>query len=188
MPPEIVEVVREPVTVEVIQGAPPTVEVIQGGTPGPQGAPGPPGADGAPGPPGPQGEPGQSSNLFEYMFDASTTEPPTGSEVRFNAGKTKVWLTAVTSLGKNVENLLLIAPVGSRLAVQDKDDAARIVRFDTTGAPIDKGSYVEFPVALVSESATPLAEQRVLVAVAFAGPPGPPGPGGGMGGYDAGGI
>ena len=161
------------------------------GDPGPQGeigvtgAAGAAGATGAQGPAGiegPQGDPGapgQSANLFDYMFATATAEPPTGTTVRFNnasaAAVTKIWATDSTYDGVNIRNLLNAITPGTRVVLQDRNDATKIQRFDVTGPVVQKTGYTEIPVVFFS-GGTALAAQRTMMAIFLAGPVSSPGP------------
>ena len=61
--------------------------------------------------------------------------------------------------------------VGSLIIVQDKDNHLQFAEFLTTGDPIDKGTYVELPVAWASNG-TALAVQAVLTRVTAPAPGG----------------
>jgi hypothetical protein len=162
------------------------------GPQGAQGVQGPQGDPGPIGPEGPQGPAGAGAVTYAYMFESTPSEPPTGSEIRFDNATvtlvTRVWIRNVTADGNDVHNALLSLPnAGSMLYVQDEDDSTRYVRFDVTGDPVDKTSYVEVPVHYVSSQGT-LPEQRVQVVFAvagIAGPVGPPGPQGPTGAQGA---
>ena len=174
--------VLKTIVVEIATDEPLQVIDVEVAEVGQQGPPGPAG------PAGPQGEPGQSYTTFEYMFDSATIEPPTSSEVRFNNSRhdlaTKVWLHNMSSLGKDNANAFTLVDVGSRLFIQDKDDATRWVSFDSTGPGVAKTGYFEFPVVWRDWGTNPLVQQRVLVNIAtkgLPGPPGPPGPAGAQG-------
>jgi hypothetical protein len=135
-----------------------------------------------------------------YAFSSAITEPPTGSQIRFNAAYpysavTKVWIRDLTLDGLDMRTLLLLQPSGATLYVQDKDDHTRFARFTTTGAAIGKTDYVEFPVAWVNDSGSALPQQQMQVVFVGgtggggggtgpagpAGPAGPTGPAGSMG-------
>jgi hypothetical protein len=141
-----------------------------GGATGPQGPPGPSG------PAGPPGDPGQSFTTFEYMFDTGTTEPATSANIRFDSATytavTKVWVNEIDSVGRNNANAFTLVDAGTRLFIQDKDDATKWVSFDVTAPGIDKGVYWEFPVTWHASGPSPLAAQRVLLNIAVMGTPG----------------
>lgn len=109
-----------------------------------------------------------------FSFSATTTAPPTGSQIRFNAATyadvTKVWMRTLTVEGFDQYYMLTRLLPGGTLVVQDKGDHLLAVKFSILAAPLDKGTYVELSVALV-ESAGLLAAQQVLVV--FLAPVGP---------------
>lgn len=116
--------------------------------------------------------------VFPYGFGTATSEPPSAQTIRFDAshpytGVTKLWATFADAVSEDLYwGWMRIAPE-SRILVQDKDEHTRYAEFETTGDPIDKGSYVELPVAYVG-SGFALAAQAALIRVA---PPSGPGPG-----------
>jgi uncharacterized phiE125 gp8 family phage protein len=124
---------------------------------------------------------------YFFTFSTATVEPPTSSQLRFNAdianGTSKLWVRNLTNDGVDVRRVLLALPVGTMLDVQDKNDSTQIVQFEQTGAPIDKVSYVELPVTWVHDAA-PLSNNQPVMLLCIVpdavvpGPPGPPGPAG----------
>jgi hypothetical protein len=124
-------------------------------------------------------------NAIEYQFNNSTNEPPASGEIRFNqatqASTTLLWASQTTSSGINIKQFLSAATTGSILILQDKNDNTNYIKFNVTGAPVDKTTYWEFPVS-VTASGGNLPNARILAAVTAAGgtgsagPPGPAGP------------
>lgn len=168
---------------------PPGPQGVEGpiGPMGPQGLQGPQGPEGEQGIEGAQGPPGAGRTLFEYMFESSPVEPPTGSEIRFDNADytlvTKVWARDLSADGINARNGWLTAEPGSGVYVQDKDDYTRYARYEITAATVGKTGYVELPVVYVAHENT-IPEQRVVVSLttpAVTGPQGPPGPQGATG-------
>jgi Collagen triple helix repeat (20 copies) len=131
------------------------------------------------------------SGFLAYKFSTATTQPPTNSQIRFDTGYpytavTKVWVHNSGSDGSDMHSALMLQPSGSTLYVQDDTDHTKYARFTTTGAAVDKGAYVEFPVTWMADGGTPITGAGVTSAqIGFinssgggAGPPGPPGPAG----------
>jgi len=154
------------------------------GATGPAGPTGPQGATGATGPTGPQGpqgETGGSTSVLEYMFSATPTEPPTGSQVRLNNANqtvaTLIWVRDTTAPGGDATNFLNLIDTGMKIFIQDKDDSTKWQLYVTTGPSVAKSGYHQVPVTWNS-GGTPLAEQRVLFSVIYQGKTGPPGPAG----------
>ena len=151
------------------------------GPQGPQGIQGPVGPVGPEGPEGEQGAPGGSTSVFEYMFSAATSEPPTGSEVRLNNANqdlaTKAWIRDTTATGTDASNVFTLTKNGQELYIQDKDNAANYKHYKITGSAVDKGTYTEFPISFLDGTGT-LPEQRVALALIHTGPAGPQGPAG----------
>jgi hypothetical protein len=146
------------------------------GPPGPQGAQGAPGATG---PAGPQGEPGGSTSVLDYSFNTQTSAPPGNGQCRINTASqpaaTLAWLDYDTAPGADASAALRQIKAGMALYIQDKDDASKVQVWDVVVDALDKGSYVEVPVAWRS-GGSPLTAQRVYVGVIHRGAQGPPGP------------
>lgn len=109
------------------------------------------------------------SAFFEFMFSATTTAPPTGSEIRFNnatyASVTKVWVRYLTADGVDVKNRLLFQAVsGTQFYVQDKDNSANWVLFDLTADATDQTTYAELTVTYNSGAGT-IPAQRVIAGI-----------------------
>jgi hypothetical protein len=125
------------------------------------------GTAGPPGPPGPAGAPGLTLLRLEYQYNVGP-EPPTGNQVRVEGTDqttaTKLWAMNLDNSGEDVHVLLLRIPAGSKLYMQDFDDHTAYVEYETTAAPLDKGSYVEFPVAYRAGGGVP-AQKVALFAV-----------------------
>src|SRR5262245_42528219 len=124
-----------------------------------------------------------SSNYYLFTYNSTTTEPPTGSQLRLNAGfnystVTKIWVRTLTSDGFDVYYSLVTIPSTEIIYIQDKNDHTRVVKFVMAGAPIDKTTYVELPVAFQSTSGVTLANGQdvVLARVASTTSPEPPQP------------
>jgi BppU N-terminal domain len=103
---------------------------------------------------------------FEYNYNAGG-EPPGNSQVRIDGTDfpltTKLWAHKSPVDGSDVHTLLMAIRSGALLYVQDYDNHLNFVRYHTTGAAIDKGNYVEYPV--VHESGAGVPTQRVLLIV-----------------------
>jgi hypothetical protein len=133
---------------------------------------------GLPGAQGPKGPPGGSANIFSYQFSTNTSEPPTGSQIRMNADPTTatlIWIRDLTNDGVDASVGLALIEAGTRIYIQDKDDASKYQRYDATGWSVDKSGYYEIPVAYV-DGGNPLTAQAVEVATIREGEPGPQGP------------
>lgn len=99
-----------------------------------------------------------SAVLWSYIFSTALVEPPAASRMLFDAGHpytaaTKAWLSQLRADGVNVKATLLQIPTGAVFHVQDHQYADRWVECLTAGAVIDKGAYVEIPIAWDSNGA-----------------------------------
>ena len=163
---------------------------------GPQGLEGPMGPQGLPGPPGPEGLQGEkgdtgeagppgpfgASAVFPYRYSSALTEPPTISQVRFDAlapyvDVLTVWFHISTRDNEDIYWGLMGAQLGTEVLIQNDVDHTHYVQFRTTTDPVDKGTYIEFGVLLMQEGA-PL-EHNETVLVRFGSPPATGGGGGG---------
>lgn len=136
---------------------------------------------------GEQGEPGLSYTTFEYMWESVTFPPPGSGYMRFNNTMhdltTAIYVHDISDLGKDNSNAFTLVDTGTRVFVQDKDEADKWVSFDATGPGVDGGGYWTFPVAFRDWGPVPLGNKK-LALLNFAtkgqpgepGPPGPPGP------------
>ena len=111
--------------------------------------------------------PARNSGVFGYTFSTQTTEPPANQTIRLNAGHpytavTKAWVSFQNSNSEDLYFGWLAVATGSVLLVQDKDNHAQYAEFTTTGPPVEKGTYVELPVAW-RRNGTALANQACLV-------------------------
>jgi len=109
----------------------------------------------------------KNSSQFGYGFSTQTTEPPARETARLNGGHpytavTKAWIDFQNANSEDLYWTWMRVPIGSVLLVQDKDTHTQYAEFTTTGAPIDKGTYVEFPVSWRANG-TALATQACLV-------------------------
>jgi hypothetical protein len=112
-----------------------------------------------------------TGNAIEFQFNNTITEPPSTGQIRFNqatqASTTKLWASHTTSSGVNIKQFLAAATTGAKLVLQDKIDNTNYIKFDVTGAPVDKTTYWEFAVA-VTASGGNLPNAAILAAVTAA--------------------
>jgi hypothetical protein len=123
-----------------------------------------------------------SGPVVEYDFSTATTAPPATREIRFNTAHpytavTTIWLRVLTANGTDLRAGLAAQPAGVTLYVQQKDDATRYGKFQTTAEGVDQGDYFAFAVTWIANGAAIVNNQAV--AVQFAG--GGSGGGGGTG-------
>lgn len=121
---------------------------------------------------------------FLYDFSSSVTEPPTSSQIRFDSADpatvTRLWIRSLTTDGIDAHRLLLAQPVSQAIYVQDKNDHTLASAFTLAAAPVDKSTYVEWPVAFLSTTGAPLLNNQAVLLLALepAGvSPTPPTPG-----------
>jgi hypothetical protein len=106
--------------------------------------------------------------MFSFDFSAATTEPPGLNQVRLNSATysavTKIWIRLVTTDGRDVFYGLVGTDVGTIVRIQDQNDHTIMASFTVTAAPIDKTTYVEWPVTWLATSGAALnGGQAVLV-------------------------
>jgi Phage gp6-like head-tail connector protein len=119
------------------------------------------------------------------VFSTATTEPPTGSQIRLNAGPpydtvSTIWLRYVTADGVDSFYPLMNVAATSELFLQDKNDHTRYAAFRVTTAPVDKGGYIEYGVLPLANSGVTFAGAQDVMLPVFvpskAAPPPEPAP------------
>jgi hypothetical protein len=150
--------------------------------PGPQGPQGIQGNSGPTGPTGPQGVAGTDGidgSLYgavqNYMFNATTTPPPSAGGIRFNNATqnlaTAIYLNYVTNdvNAINLKNYFLQrVKVGDTFYIQDKDAPTKWQLYKLSAAFTDNSTYVTLPVTWLS-GASALTAARVIISRETAG-------------------
>jgi hypothetical protein len=112
------------------------------------------------------------SGVFPFMYSATTTEPPTGSQLRGNnatfTSSTKLWIMETTVDGLNVAVGLGRIKAGFQVYVQDYADASKYAIFNVTADSVDKGVYWEITVALATSGGTISAGKIALQSLSTA--------------------
>ena len=114
------------------------------------GATGPQGDIGLTGATGPTGDTGLAAMCFSYEFDPSTDTnvDPGAGLIRFNNANpslaTEVSISKTNSLGVDVGNFFLVATPGSRVYIQQKDNAAKFMLVTLGSFGSNQGSYYKF--------------------------------------------
>lgn len=108
--------------------------------------------------------------IFPYDFSDATTEPPTSSQVRINAAPpytavTKVWVRLLSNDGRDLYYGLMGTDLGTIVRLQDKNDHTIQATFRTTGDPVDKTTYVEWPVVWVATSGAALFNNQAILVI-----------------------
>lgn len=97
-------------------------------------------------------------NIFPFQYSTTTTEPPTGAQIRGNnatfTSSTKLWIMETTTDGLDVTVGLGRIKAGFQVYVQDYSSSARYALFSVISDAIDKGAYWEVGVALVASAGT----------------------------------
>ena len=170
--------------VTILQVGSPQITIAQPGTgqleisssPGPQGPAGPTGATGAVGATGPQGLPGDMGSAgwsFAYNFTNVPGVPTSQGKVAGNAlpapFTTLIYLayepTGPYSGVTSIAPLLRNARTGTRIILQDRQDETKYAVWIMTANAIDipASRYVSLPVSFVSQSATGIDGQAVMM-------------------------
>jgi Chaperone of endosialidase len=110
----------------------------------------------------------KNSGVYGYTFSSTLTEPPPDQSVRFNAAHpytavTKLWVDYHNSNSEDLYYGWIRVDVGSTVLVQDKDNHTQYAEFTTTGAPVDRGAYVELAVTWKSNGTALTNNQDCLV-------------------------
>lgn len=126
---------------------------------GADGANGVDGANGADGATGPQGDPGLSSSLFEYRLDRNVyvVAGLTNGDIRFNNADltlvTNIFISHLDHFNNDVETFTALAPIGSRILIQQKNLSSVYAQYTITGTPTHVvDSYVAYPVVFSTSS------------------------------------
>ena len=111
-----------------------------------------------------------------HSYNDTPTEPPGDAEVRFNADRTKLWISNITPLpeDRNIAPLLGIYGPGMFFM---QDSYHGWVRYRITGKGIPKGGergYYEFPITSDANGGVPVSGPDVFFALEGAGGPGDP--------------
>jgi len=130
----------------------PTIAGLEGatGATGSAGATGPAGTEGATGATGPTGDTGLAAMCFSYEFspDTDTNVDPGAGIIRFNNANpslaTEVTISKTNSIGVDVGNFFLVATPGSRVYIQQKDNAAKFMLVTLGSFGSNQGSYYRF--------------------------------------------
>ena len=85
---------------------------------------------------------------YEYSSNTNTSLDPGAGNIRFNnanpALATEVSISQTNSLGVDVGNFFLVATPGSRVYIQQKDNAAKFLLVTLNSFGTDQGAYYRF--------------------------------------------
>lgn len=113
-------------------------------------------------------------SFLTLSYNNTAAEPPTGNQIRFDSGNfmlaKKAWICNTTVDGVDQYYAVRHVPYGGTLLLQNKTDHLGAVLFHILAPPVDKGSYVEVPVAF-SQGIAALNSQQVIIAVFNPGAP-----------------
>jgi hypothetical protein len=116
---------------------------------------------------------------FEYQLSSSTSEPPTGSQVRLNGSQsaaTLMWVRNEASNGLDASQVLRHLGDGDLIVLQDWDDSTLNQHYFATGPATQKIDYVEVPIAHKTGSgvAGDVPSGKIMLTIVHANPPGLP--------------
>ena len=121
---------------------------------------------------------GGAGTVQSFTFNSTTTEPPTGNQVRFNhatqASATKIWISQTTFDGLDVTVGLSRISTGWAIYLQDFDDSTAWITFNVTANGTDKGSYWEFNVTYRAGPGVPTQKiaLQTITPASYGMPPG----------------
>jgi len=111
------------------------------------------------------------STYAAFSFNAGTTEPPVGNQIRLNnasqTAATRLWMSHTTFDGLDVSVGLSRIQPGDMVYIQDFDDGSKWVRY-TVSATTNDGAYHDFTVAYESGPGT-VPFQKVAMRIVFPG-------------------
>ena len=91
------------------------------------------------------------SNTLTYSYNTTTTEPPTGNQLRLNSttfsAATRMWMSAITVDGLDASIGLARILAGTQVYFQDRDNSANWVKYNVTADSVDDGTYFDIAVA-----------------------------------------
>ena len=86
-----------------------------------------------------------------FTFNATTTEPITGNQLRLNnatqTAATKLWVSKTSTDGLDVTVALAKIKTGHQIYLQDRDDSTKWIKYTVTADGVDDGIYYDFSVA-----------------------------------------
>lgn len=89
-----------------------------------------------------------------WSFNANTSSPPTGNQLRLNnasqTAATHMYLSHTTFDGMSVSQGLANIQQGHLIYFQDFDDATKWVRYTVSGPPVTHSSWTDFPITFES--------------------------------------
>lgn len=111
------------------------------------------------------------SNYASFTFNAATTEPPIGNQIRINnasqTAATRLWVSHTTTDGLDVHVGLARITAGSWIYFQDFDDSTKWVRYLVTSNTMDAG-YHDYVITYDAGPAN-VPFQKVALRVIFPG-------------------
>ena len=91
------------------------------------------------------------SNTATFSYNTTTTEPPTGNQLRLNnttfTAATRLWVSQTTVDGLDISIGLARILTGHQIYFQDRDNAAAWVKYNVTADGVDDGTYYDFAVS-----------------------------------------
>ena len=91
------------------------------------------------------------SNTLTYSYNTTTTEPPTGNQLRLNSttfsAATRMWMASVTVDGLDATIGLARILAGTQVYFQDRDNSANWVKYNVTADSVDDGAYFDIAIA-----------------------------------------
>ena len=110
------------------------------------------------------------SNTATFSYNTTTTEPPTGNQLRLNnttqPSATRLWVSQTTVDGLDVGAGFARILAGHQIYFQDRDDASKWIKYNVTADGTDDGTYYDFTVAYHSGPGGIPAGQVELQAIA----------------------
>ena len=91
------------------------------------------------------------SNTATFSYNTTTSEPPTGNQLRLNSttqsAATRLWISQTTVDGLDVSIGLARILTGHQIYIQDRDDASHWIKYNVTADGVDDGTYYDFAVS-----------------------------------------
>lgn len=115
--------------------------------------------------------------IYSYSWSTSTVLPPPNKRAQPSDADvtlaTRLYLDNTTSDNTDIHDVLLTLPVGAAIAFQSAGNGANAVEWTVTAAPTDGASYVDVPVAFVSQRGIAFTNGQAVDGLFFVVAPSP---------------
>jgi hypothetical protein len=120
-------------------------------------------------------------SFLDYLFSTNTAAPPSSGYVELNnatqTAATLIWVHHITNANNDATIFLDAVVTGDEVYIQEKANSAQLLKFNVTANAIDRGTYTELAVSLISSGGQAIGNKdSIFFGIVVRGQPGPPGP------------